>query len=80
MHGIKQDTKIELEQIKPYCNVYLKILLEHLYIFNQYINFNFKTIYLASKYYYQSIIWSRDMIVMDIIWNLTYLLFNFYFS
>ena len=32
MHGIKQDTKIELEQIKPYSNVYLKNLLEHLYI------------------------------------------------
>ena len=45
MHGIKQDTKIELEQIKPYGNVYLKILLEHLYIFNQYINFYFKTKY-----------------------------------
>ena len=41
---IKQYSKIELEQIKPYVNFYLIFLLEHLYIY-QYINFNFKTIH-----------------------------------
>ena len=42
--SIKQDTKIAFEQIKPYVNFYLKVLLGHLYILNQYINFNFKNI------------------------------------
>ena len=31
----KQNSKIELEQIKPYVNFHLQILLEHLYILNQ---------------------------------------------
>ena len=42
---IKQYSKIELEQIKPDVNFYLIFLLDYLYILNQYINFNFKTIY-----------------------------------
>ena len=42
---IKQYSKIELEQIKPYVNFYLIFLLDYLYILNQYINFNFKTIH-----------------------------------
>ena len=45
MPRLKQNTKIELEQIKLYVNFHLKILLEHLKFLNQYINFNFKIIY-----------------------------------
>ena len=42
---ISKYSKIELEQIKPYVNFYLIFLLDYLYILNQYINFNFKTIH-----------------------------------